>query len=91
MARFSPLAGDLPIQWAVDPNKVGLNTDRVTLSDAQGAVSNASLVRLDFHFADPRIGTSNTVCHGQTGHGNGPAAAPQAAALDSSGASYGSP
>jgi copper transport protein len=54
-------AGDLNIQLTVDPNKVGLNTYRVKLTDAQGPVSDASLVRLDFSFADPKFGTSNIV------------------------------
>ncbi len=52
-------ANDLTVQLTVDPNKVGLNTYRITLSDAQGPVSNASLVRLDLSFADPKFGTSD--------------------------------
>jgi copper transport protein len=52
-------AGDLTIQLTVDPNKVGLNTYRVKLANAAGPVNDASLVRLDFSFADPKFGTSN--------------------------------
>jgi copper transport protein len=55
------VAGDLSIQLTVDPNKVGLNTYRIKLADAQGPVTTASLVRLDFTFADPKFGTSNLV------------------------------
>lgn len=54
-------ATDLTIQLTVDPNKVGLNTYRVKLADAAGPVSDATLVRLDFTFADPKFGTSNIV------------------------------
>jgi copper transport protein len=52
-------SGDLTIQLTVDPNKVGLNTYRVKLTDAQGPVNDASLVRLDLTFADPKFGGSN--------------------------------
>jgi copper transport protein len=52
-------AGDLSIQLTVDPNKVGLNTYRVKLANAAGPVNDASLVRLDFSFADPKFGTSS--------------------------------
>ncbi|HTE86622.1 MAG TPA: CopD family protein, partial [Dehalococcoidia bacterium] len=54
-------ATDLNIQLTVDPNKVGLNTYRIRLTDAAGPVSDATLVRLDFSFADPKFGTSNLV------------------------------
>jgi len=52
-------AGDLAITLTVDPNKVGLNTYRVKLADANGPVADASLVRIDFTFADPKFGSSN--------------------------------
>jgi copper transport protein len=54
-------ATDLTVQLTVDPNKVGLNTYRIKLADASGPVSDATLVRLDFTFADPKFGTSNIV------------------------------
>lgn len=58
-------AGDLAIHLTVDPNKVGLNTYQVKLSDAQGPVADASLVRLDLNFADPKFGTSNILLPSQ--------------------------
>lgn len=57
--KNSATAGDLNIQLLVDPNQVGLNDYQVKLADAQGPVSDASLVRLDLSFADPKFGTSN--------------------------------
>ena len=56
--RNSAQANDLTVQFNVDPNRTGLNTFRVTLSDASGPVSNASLVRLQFTYSDPKFGTS---------------------------------
>jgi mono/diheme cytochrome c family protein len=55
----SAMAGDLTLQLTVDPNKVGLNTYRMKLNNGQGPVDDATLVRLDFSFADPKFGTSN--------------------------------
>jgi len=57
----SATATDLTIQLTVDPNKVGLNTYRIRLMDVAGPVTDATLVRLDFSFADPKFGTSNIV------------------------------
>ena len=54
----SAQANDLTIQLTVDPNKVGLNTFRVKLANAASVVSDATLVRLNFTYADPKFGTS---------------------------------
>jgi copper transport protein len=62
------VAGDLAIQLTVTPNKVGDNQFRIELSDHDGPVSNASLVRLQFNFADPKFGTSEVVLP-STGNG----------------------
>ena len=56
--RNSAQANDLTIQFSVDPNRTGLNTFRVTLAGASGPVSDASLVRLQFSYSDPKFGTS---------------------------------
>ena len=55
------VANDLGVQLTVTPNKVGDNIFKVLLTGHDGPVSNATLVRLQFTFADPKFGMSEVV------------------------------
>ena len=66
---------DLNIDLKIDPNRTGLNTYSVGLTDVGGAPVNADRVKLTFRYQDdPSIGASSLVLSrsGNAFHGQGP-------------------
>jgi hypothetical protein len=51
-------ADDFSLRLAVDPNRLGENTVRILLVERTAPVSNATIVRLQFTYADPKFGAS---------------------------------
>lgn len=67
--------GDLNINVKIDPNRTGLNTYRVALTDSSGNPVTAERVRLTFRYQDdPNIGASSLVLSnsGEAYVGQGP-------------------